>query len=184
MVHEAAIRIQEKGGVKSVVKRVSQLCNSFMKEQVFNALCDALRKQLDATRAAQHDAASYATDEESRAESQWDTQATEASYLAAGQAHHAQQLVEYMDDLDRLREEMVTDRDHVAAGALVTCQFDGEREHYYVAPVDGGESLLVGEMEITTITLQSPLGHALLGKSAGDPFLLPNGRAGQIVEIQ
>ena len=54
------------------------------KSHFFQRLLATLREELLHAVNASKDAAEYATNEESRAESQWDTQGLEASYLAAG----------------------------------------------------------------------------------------------------
>ena len=56
------------------------------KFSVINKIIDELKVQLEVAKGASTEAASYATNAESRAESKWDTQGLEASYLAAGQA--------------------------------------------------------------------------------------------------
>src|SRR5690606_19098632 len=55
------------------------------KHAVIEAVLAELMNQLELVRGASREAAEYATHEESRADSKWDTQGLEASYLAAGQ---------------------------------------------------------------------------------------------------
>ena len=73
------------------------------KTRFFNALLDKLREEVRLAVEASKDAAEYATNEESRAESQWDTQGLEASYLAAGQAGQARQWAEAIEELQEDR---------------------------------------------------------------------------------
>lgn len=68
-------------------------------------------------------------------------------------------------------------RDKVAVGATVTLKLAGKKTTYsVVGPVEADP--LNGK-----ISDESPIGKALLGKSAGDSFSLPNGNTGKILEI-
>ncbi|HLS28905.1 MAG TPA: hypothetical protein VK041_09660, partial [Opitutales bacterium] len=69
-------------------------------EALIGTLKEELRKSVDASK----DAAGYATDDQARAESKWDTQGIEASYLAAGQAGQARQWAEAISLLEQTRE--------------------------------------------------------------------------------
>ena len=67
--------------------------------------------------------------------------------------------------------------DKVAMGATVTVTLSGKRQTYsIVGPVEANP--LEGK-----ISDQSPIGKALMGKSAGDTYELPNGTKGKIVEV-
>ena len=71
-------------------------------QTLINTLESELKHAIDASK----DAADYATNEEAKAESQWDTQGLEASYLAAGQADQARQWAEAIEeDVARLLGE-------------------------------------------------------------------------------
>lgn len=154
------------------------------KEAVFHVLEAHLRRQLDETTAASRDAAAYATDEESRAESKWDTQGLEASYLAAGQASHARELAAALETLHRHRPELLAPQSTIGMGALVCCEADGMLEYYYLVPIAGGHDLQPEDgFPVTAISLQTPVGTALCGKHAGDHFRLPNGLSGRIVSV-
>jgi len=154
------------------------------KPEVVAALIAALENELTAADHASRDAAAYATDEESRAESQWDTQGLEASYLAAGQAGHARGIAEALHLLKGNRFELEHACDQIKTGALVECRLGRAREWFYFAPAGGGETLNVGETEVTVITPDSPLAHALVGHREGDDFTLPNGVAGSVLTVK
>ncbi|MGE9294502.1 hypothetical protein [Ruficoccus sp. ZRK36] len=153
------------------------------KTQVFETLREKLRAELEAAVGASRDAADYATNDESRAESKYDTQGLEASYLAAGQASHARELAEAVSRLDSLRDELTAPRETALRGALVQCKLGRYREWFYLSPVGGGETLDVDGTEVTVITAQSPIGAAILGQAAGADFKLPNGSAGSIATV-
>ncbi len=153
------------------------------KIRLFEALIAHLETRLDSTKAASRDAAAYATDEESRADSKWDTQGLEASYLAAGQASLARELAEALETLRTHRLPLTAAQDAVGVGAYVSCVVDGERDRYYLVPVAGGVDLSVDGLPVTTISLQTPVGQALRGKRAGAAFQLPNGLAGRVETV-
>lgn len=153
------------------------------KSQVFDVLRDKLRAELDAAVGASKDAAEYATNDESRAESKYDTQGLEASYLAAGQAAVARSLAEAVNTLEALRSELTAPRESALRGALVRCRLGRFREWFYLSPVGGGETLDIDGTEVTVITAQSPIGLALMGKAEGAAFKLPNGADGSIEKV-
>ena len=83
------------------------------KSHFFQRLLATLREELLHAVNASKDAAEYATNEESRAESQWDTQGLEASYLAAGQATQARQWAEAVEELQSEREDLLKPNEQV-----------------------------------------------------------------------
>jgi transcription elongation GreA/GreB family factor len=150
----------------------------------FNTLIDTLRKEaLHAVEASQ-DAAEYATSEESRAESQWDTQGLEASYLAAGQAGQAKQWADAVEELQSEREDLLKTNTDVSLGALFKCDFDGSEEVFFFAGVAGGQVISMDHIKVTVITAQSPLAGRLRGHKVGDTFALPNAKFGEILAIE
>jgi len=150
----------------------------------FNALIDSLRHELQGAVNASRDAAEYATNEESRAESQWDTQGLEASYLAAGQAGQARAWAEAIEELQSEREDLLKVKTSVALGALFCCDFGGESETFFFAGVAGGHVISLEGVEVTVITPQSPLIARLRGLKAGESFRLPNGLLGQVLSVE
>ena len=145
------------------------------KKRFFDQLIQALRKEaLHAIKASQ-EAADYATDEESRAESRWDTQGLEASYLAAGQAGQARQWAEAVEELQSDRESLLKTNTEISLGALFTCDLGGPEECFFFSSVAGGQVIQVDNQEVTVITAKSPLAARLRGLKAGDGFTLSNG---------
>jgi len=155
-----------------------------LKERVFEALLAELEGRLTVAAEASRDAAAHATDEECRADSKWDTQGLEASYLAAGQASHTRDIAESMLKLRNLQSELLTPKTVVATGSLITCRSGESIDTYFLIPFAGGETLMVDEMEITTIGPVTPVGRALLGKRRNEPFELPNGMVGVVAGVE
>lgn len=156
------------------------------KTQLVAALENALLAELSAAVSASRDAASYATDEESRASSKWDTQGLEASYLAAGQAQQARELENTRQRLHSMAAELSAPKSYATSGALIDCTLGQGlgSEYFWLVPEGaGGRELKLGTRTITCLNSQSPLGRALLGKSAGDALTLPNGSGGTVQAV-
>ena len=117
--------------------------------------------------------AADATDEHNRAENKYDTRATEASYLAAGQGRKALETVEARKQFAALTAREFAPDEPVAPGALVELDDDGESLWYFLGPSAGGTEIEHEGREVLVITPASPLGQQLLGKHAGET--LPGG---------
>lgn len=122
----------------------------------------------DAIEAATN-AHSAAVDNESVAETQYDTLAIEAGYLAEGQSKRVQ---EYQTAIAAFRKLPVKDFDQntvISVGALVQLKQDSECHHwFFIAPFAGGFRTELFNQQFTVITPQSPMGTALIGKLEGD----------------
>ncbi len=154
------------------------------KSDVIAALIANLETELAAADHASRDAAAYATDEEARAESKYDTQGLEASYLAAGQAGQAKQLAEALGLLKGQRTELERPCQSVQRGALVQCRLGKVTEWFFFAPSGGGETMHIDGAEVTVITQESPLARVMVGCAAGNDFTLPNGANGSVLAVQ
>lgn len=133
------------------------------------AVIAALRQALDAELAAVQAVAAMARDEvgsdQSKSEGKYDTRATEASYLARGQAWR-------IDELQRLSAwfEVLQPSPRTVAevGALVEL-VGPRRDLVFLAPV-GGASAEVEGRAVRVISPSSPLGQAMAELEAGDGF--------------
>ena len=143
------------------------------KQDVVDALKRAADESLVAAERAQAIATDEATSDQSKAEGKYDTRATEASYLARGQAERVVQLRDLVHWYERLDTERCLTI--VKPGALVALEGEGEQV-LFVGPV-GGQTVSVSGVTIKTISLVSPLGRALNGLSEGDDvtFRTPGG---------
>lgn len=154
------------------------------KPQFFNRLLDTLREECLHAVKASKDAAEYATNEESKAESPWDTQGLEASYLAAGQASQARQWAAVIETLQSDRDDLLCPNTDVSLGALFACRMGGEEEWFFFAGVAGGQVIEAECGEVTVVTAQSPLLARLRGLSEGNSFRLANGSEGTVLKIE
>ncbi|MCB9779245.1 MAG: GreA/GreB family elongation factor [Alphaproteobacteria bacterium] len=135
------------------------------KAAVVAALRAALAEELAGVEAMAALARDEASSDETRQEGKYDTRATEASYLARGQAWRIAELRQLSAWFEVLQPAPV---EAVGLGALVA--LDGPRAQLvFVAPV-GGLSAIVGGQRVQVISLTSPLGVAGEGLEEGDAF--------------
>jgi len=122
---------------------------------------------------AANDAHAAAVDDESVAETQYDTLAIEASYLAEGQS---KRVLEFKQAINAYEELILRDFDEstqIALTALVQLSADIEARHwFFIAPAAGGFRCQLkcqnDTVNITVITPSSPMALALLGKYQED----------------
>jgi transcription elongation GreA/GreB family factor len=149
------------------------------KKTLLEALKLQLQGELERAQKRAKDAADGATHEENRAEGDKDMRATEASYVARGQAGRASEMEEAFVRVSALELLDFKPGARIAISALIELRHDGRRLHYFLVPAAGGERLTVNGIEIQTLTPQSPLGRALLGATEGDEAELPARQPGE-----
>lgn len=153
------------------------------KSVLIQSIIDELEKQLELTTKASLDAASYATDEDAKADSKWDTQGLEASYLAAGQAAQAVGIGEAIQDLKQIQLDSEEKKDVVETGSLVECEMNGMNCWFFVSQSGGGMSIFCDDCEVTVITPQSPIAHRIIGKKENTTFTMINESEGYILSV-
>ncbi len=140
------------------------------------ALVDALRAkildELRTVRDSQQAAQDGATHEETRQEDPKDTRAIEAQYVARGFADRVEDLQATLAVLSRIRLDTFGPEDPVGLSALLGLHDGGRETIYFLVPVAGGETLVVGGTKVLTLTPSSPLGGALRGKQVDDEIEL------------
>lgn len=151
------------------------------KSEAIAALTGELQKELEQMLRAAREAVAYATDAESKAETKWDTQGLEASYLAAGQAAQADEIADAIQSLQQIDTSRSLAMGEV--GALMRCELGGEDDWFLLAMVGGGTSAKVRRTEVTLVTPDSPLARSLAGKVAGEEFSLPTGVKGKVLQV-
>ena len=155
-----------------------------MKVELWQQLIAVIKKELEETENAARDAAAYATDDEAKAKSKWDTQGLEASYLAAGQAKKVGELRQDLARLQALGPEFEAQHTNIREASLVELENGSERDSYLIVPAGGGSEIKSSSgTEVWAITPLSPLGRSLIGKSTGDSIRLPNGSSATITTV-
>jgi hypothetical protein len=146
-------------------------------------LLDALTRARDTIAAAQRSTQQGATHEDARSEGDKDTRATEASYVARGQAMRVEALDADLARVSAMKLRGFGDDDPAALSALITLETREGRRVVFLAPAGGGERLLGGGVEVHVVTPASPLGRALLGARVGDAVSYQRGGVEDEVEL-
>jgi transcription elongation GreA/GreB family factor len=137
------------------------------KNTVVEAFRTVLTEELSAVERVAAMARDEVSSEETRQEGKYDTRATEASYLARGQAWRVaelRRLKAWFDVFDAGKPGS----ESIGVGSLV--QLDGPRSGWvFVAPI-GGPKAEVDGVSIRLISLRSPLGAAMVDFEADDVF--------------
>lgn len=139
-----------------------------MKHESLQLLALALHNELAALESAQEAAVKEATHEESRAENQYDTRSTEASYLAAGQAQRILSLKKDIYVLQNFKPKDFNPSDQIQIGALVELKSEEETSFYLLSPAGGGVKVSCQGKIVQFLNQESALGRELLDKRMGD----------------
>lgn len=153
------------------------------KKALLEALKQRLETELSRAQKRAKDAADGATHEENRAEGDKDMRATEASYVARGQAGRASEIEESLVRVSALELLSFKPGARIAISALIELCHDDRHLHYFLVPAAGGERLQAGTIEVQTLTPQSPLGRALLGLTEGEEAELPARQPGERARV-
>ena len=133
----------------------------------------ALRAEIGGELAAVERVAAAARDEatgdETKQEGKYDTRATEASYLARGQAWRIAALRRLKAWFDLLDPDAAPPAE-VRLGSLV--RVAGHRDAWLFVAPDGGPRATVDGALVHVISPEGPLGRALLDLEADDAFLV------------
>lgn len=135
------------------------------RQVLLDELIHLLRADLEAAERVQKETVAGATHEEARPENDKDTRALEQTYLARGQAQRVEQLRAELAEVLAMRTRAPASHGRVALGALVRAEEEDAELTLFIAPARGGTALSGG---VQVVTPSSPLGRALLGKTAGD----------------
>jgi transcription elongation GreA/GreB family factor len=138
------------------------------KASLIRELLQLLDHELEAALRSQKNATEGATHEEAKPENDKDTRATEASYLARGQAARVDDLQRTHAAWTALKPKSFKKTDPIAVSALVAVDYDEATELYFVVPSGAGFHVETELGTVRTVTIGSPIGSALLGKHAGD----------------
>lgn len=154
------------------------------KERILQHIIVSLTTDLDILSRAAKTAHEASTHEECVADNKYDTLGLEASYVAQGQANRAVEIRQALETYRKLELRSFAGDAAVRLTALVTLEAeDGSTRVVFLGPEAGGLKIEEDGAEIIVITPGSPLGRALLGKSAGDRVEIPAASAEKAYEI-
>lgn len=143
------------------------------KQKIIELVIAELSKEHQQAIDAANDAHAAAVDDQSIAETQYDTLAIEASYLAEGQSRRVAEFQHAIDAYKALDLIEFNDNSYITLGALVQLSADLEANHwFFIGPAAGGFRCKVSQKNITVITPQSPMGAVLIGKQQDDDIEL------------
>lgn len=153
------------------------------KTKLMHTLLESMEAQLLRHQSANKNASAGATDEESRAETKWDTCGLEASYLARGHALQFKELAAQLEELKSM-DTVSYEGKSIGVGAFVEVEVDGFKDFFFLMHHGGGIELKLEFGTVTVITPESPVGVALAGKQAGETYRLPSGLSGRILAVR
>lgn len=155
------------------------------KAEALRVLRELVEGDLARAREAQIETQRGATHEEAKPENDKDTRALEATYLARGLAERVAALENASAALASLKLRSFTGDTPIALGAVVTLAPErGPAASYFVVPAAGGLKLVVGAIQLTTVTLDAPLGRALLGAYEGDEISVQTPQGARALEVK
>ena len=144
------------------------MVNPIRKEQIVEGICEQLQIELETAETAAASAREGATHQDAKAENQYDTRGLEASYLAGAQAERVLKLAESLHRFKELAVREYSQEDKIGITALIELD-DGEtKQLYFLVDRNGGMKIKIKDQSIMVITLDSPLGRALRGKTTSD----------------
>ena len=139
------------------------------KQDIHQQFIRQLTAELDTITSAARSSIATATSEAHHAEGKYDTFSLETSYLARGQARRVEELRQALERLHLMPVKALEANAPVQFSAMVRLQAaNGETRALYFASAGGGERLHMDGEDIVIVTSQSPLGHAVLGKTRGE----------------
>jgi transcription elongation GreA/GreB family factor len=141
-----------------------------LKKQILNQLIHKAREELKSLEAIAKVSHGFATDNEFKAESKYDTRALEASYLAGAEAKRVEELkleVQILEEVDLYASKKLGE---ISIGALIELSHRNHCRKYFLIPTAGGTMIQVNNETILVVSVFSPIGDALLGLKAGEKF--------------
>jgi transcription elongation GreA/GreB family factor len=154
----------------------------FDKAQLRDELLSQLTHELETLARAHQSSLEGATHEENKSESDKDMRATEASYVARGQALRVEALEADVTRVTKLELRAFDGDAPIALGALVELKPEASAQRtVFVAPAGGGARLAGGAVQV--VTPASPLGRALLGAQKGDFVEVEHARGTEELEV-
>jgi transcription elongation GreA/GreB family factor len=138
------------------------------KKLLIASIVDKLSEEMELIAKAAMSAHDEATHPNEKAENQFDTPGLETSFLAEGQVKVAAELREAADAFRGLEVHTYAADDPISLGALVKVEVRGEPGYFVLGPRAGGIEVTFDEHRVTVLTPQSPLGHKLMGRRAGE----------------
>jgi len=161
------------------------------KKHLITNILQHLTKELANCRLAANNAHLAAIDDQSVAETQYDTLAIESAYLAEGQSRRIVEFELAIEALEQLSNQLevanIEVNKVVKLGSIVQLADDEKFESwFFITPAAAGYRLSIDDKNFTVITPKSPMGFALMNKNVDDEvevFIGNNKLIGDIIAI-
>lgn len=141
-----------------------------LKKELLSELISRAKVELAHLTEAHKSHHNFATDQEFKAESKYDTRALEASYLASAEAKRVEELKLEIQILEEVDIEQSKKLGEISIGALVELSHHEQKRFYFLIPTAGGTLLKVGNDAVLVVSVFSPMGDALMGLKSGEDF--------------
>jgi transcription elongation GreA/GreB family factor len=155
-----------------------------VKQQLLNELLGKMQEEIHDLEEAAKANKDFATDQEFKAESKYDTRSLEASYLASAEAKRVEDLkleIQMLEEIDLKTTE------EVSIGSLVELKHQDQIRSYFLIPTAGGTMLKMGDKAVLVVSVFSPLGAEVLGLKVGEAFEVETPketRSYQVISLQ
>lgn len=141
-----------------------------MKKELLSFLISKARVELTQLEAAAKSNRDFATDQEFKAESKYDTRALEASYLASAESKRVEELKLEIQILEEVDVDASRKLGEISIGALVDLLYNGQKRTYFLIPTAGGTLVNVQNNAVLVVSVFSPMGDAMLGLKNNEEF--------------
>ena len=138
------------------------------KTALIDTILSKLQNELTIAVNAANNARLDAIDDQSVAETQYDTVGIEASYLAHGQSERAELISKQIITYKQWPIKDFQENDKIQIGAIIEVSNLQDTHYYFIGPAAGGMVITINEIKVTVITPNAPLAEALLDKYIDD----------------
>lgn len=155
----------------------------FNKQKAYDFIIQKVQSELDGLKEAYKSSHEYTTNEESQAESKWDTQSIEAGYLAGAQKVRVEELEQELKLLEEADIRDFHNEETIEIGSIVCLETNKKLMFYFLLATGGGQMINVDGNVLITTTVFSPLGQELIGMSVGDEFEVETPKENRVYKI-
>jgi transcription elongation GreA/GreB family factor len=141
-----------------------------VKQELLSGLIGKMKEEMHNLESAAKANKDFATDQEFKAESKYDTRSLEAGYLASAELSRVEDLKLEIQMLEEVDLKVSNKSEEICIGSLVELTHKEQERTYFVIPTSGGTLLKVGDKAVLVVSVFSPLGDALLGLRKGEEF--------------
>lgn len=154
-----------------------------MKKLLLQQLINQAKAELSQLEEAAQANKDFATDQEFKAESKYDTRALEASYLASAEAKRVEELKLEIQILEEVDVDLSQRLGEISIGALVELEHQRQTRWYFLIPTAGGTLIKVNDQAVLVVSVFSPIGDALMGLKRGEEFEVETPKENRLYKI-